>query len=150
MGQMLGARHSEEEVRDTNRKLIAFSVTSGLCFGLLMALGSGLFPTIYNTTEAVRHLAQNLILISAMVMPFQSFANATYFTLRSGGKTFITFLFDSVFIWCISVTIAFTLSHFTTLPVIAIYTLVQIGDWIKCLIGFILVKKGVWLQNIVE
>ena len=51
MGQMLGARHSEEKVRDTNRKLIAFSVTSGLCFGLLMALGSGLFPAIYNTTR---------------------------------------------------------------------------------------------------
>ena len=71
------------------------------------------------------------------------------FTLRSGGKTIVTFLFDSVFIWCVSVTIAFTLSRFTTLPVIGIYTLVQLGDIIKCVIGFILVKKGVWLQNIV-
>ena len=49
----------------------------------------------------------------------------------------------------VSVTIAFTLSRFTALPVIGIYTLVQLGDIIKCVIGFILVKKGVWLQNIV-
>jgi len=61
----------------------------------------------------------------------------------------VTFLFDSVFIWCVSVTIAFSLSRFTLMPVVAIYILVQMGDMIKCLIGFILVKKGVWLQNIV-
>lgn len=83
-------------------------------------------------------------------MPQNAFLHASYFTLRSGGKTIITFLFDSVFIWCVSVTIAFTLSRFTTLPVIGIYTLVQLGDIIKCVIGFILVKKGVWLQNIVS
>ena len=82
-------------------------------------------------------------------MPQNAFLHASYFTLRSGGKTIITFLFDSVFIWCVSVTIAFTLSCFTALPVIGIYTLVQLGDIIKCVIGFILVKKGVWLQNIV-
>ena len=71
------------------------------------------------------------------------------FTLRSGGKTIVTFLFDSVFIWCVSVTIAFTLSRFTALPVTAVLILVQVGDIIKCIIGFVLVKKGVWLQNIV-
>ena len=82
-------------------------------------------------------------------MPQNAFLHASYFTLRSGGKTIITFLFDSVFIWCVSVTIAFTLSRFTALPVIGIYAMVQLGDIIKCIIGFILVKKWVWLQNIV-
>ena len=36
MGQMLGARRSEEEVRDTNRKLIAFSVSMGVLLGRLI------------------------------------------------------------------------------------------------------------------
>ena len=148
MGQMLGARHSEEEVRDTNRKLIAFSVTSGLCFGLLMALGSGLFPAIYNTTEAVRHLAQNLILISATVMPFQSFANATYFTLRSGGKTFITFLFDSVFMWVCSVTLAFSLSRFTSLSILPLFALCQLPEALKCVLGLAMLKRGSWIQTL--
>jgi Na+-driven multidrug efflux pump len=58
-------------------------------------------------------------------------------------------LFDSVFIWCVSVTLAFVLSRFTGLHVVLIYTIVQLGDILKCIIGFILVKKGVWLQNIV-
>lgn len=83
-------------------------------------------------------------------MPQNAFLHASYFTLRSGGKTIITFLFDSVFIWCVSVTIAFILSRYTALPVIAVYAFVQMGDWIKCVIGFVLVKKGIWLQNIVS
>ena len=73
-----------------------------------------------------------------------------YFTLRSGGKTIITFLFDSVFIWCVSVPIAFVLSRYTGIHVLVIYACVQLADLIKCVIGFVLVKKGVWLQNIVS
>lgn len=148
MGQMLGARHSEEAVRDTNRKLIAFSVASGTCFGLLMALGSGAFPSIYNTTESVRNLARDLILISALVMPFQSFANATYFTLRSGGKTFITFLFDSVFMWVCGVSLAFTLSRFTSLPILPLFALCQMPDVLKCVVGQYMLKKGSWIQTL--
>ena len=87
---------------------------------------------------------------TALFMPQNAFLHATYFTLRSGGKTIITFLFDSVFIWCVSVSIAFALSRFTAIPVIGVYIMVQLADFIKCVIGFILVKKGVWLQNIVE
>ena len=89
-------------------------------------------------------------MITAIFMPQNAFLHACYFTLRSGGKTVITFLFDSVFIWCVSVTIAYILSRFTGLSVLAIYTMVQLADLIKCVIGFILVKKGIWLQNIVS
>ena len=148
MGQMLGAGHSEGEVRDTNRKLIAFSVASGTCFGILMALESAAFPAVYNTTASVRALAQDLILISAMVMPFQSFANATYFTLRSGGKTFITFLFDSVFMWVCGVSLAFTLSRFTSLPILPLFALCQLPDVLKCIVGHAMLKKGSWIQTL--
>jgi len=83
-------------------------------------------------------------------MPQNAFLHATYFTLRSGGKTVVTFFFDSVFVWIVSVPIAFVLSRFTDLFVVVIFACVNIADWIKCVIGFVLVKKGVWLQNIVS
>ena len=149
IGQLLGAGKMAE-ARDTDNKMIAFSVFCCACVAAVMLCMAPFFPMLYNTNAEARELAKDFIIITALFMPQNAFLHASYFTLRSGGKTIITFLFDSVFIWCVSVTIAFTLSHFTSLPVIAIYTLVQIGDWIKCLIGFILVKKGVWLQNIVS
>lgn len=148
MGQMLGARKPEAEVRDFNRKLIAFSVSMGVLFGGLMALGSGVFPNIYNTTDTVRALAQDLILISAFVMPFQSFANATYFTLRSGGKTFITFLFDSGFMWICSIPLAFCLSRFTALPILPLFAICQLPDVLKCVLGSWMLKKGSWIHTL--
>lgn len=148
MGQMLGARKPEAEVRDFNRKLIAFSVSMGVLFGGLMALGSGIFPNIYNTTDTVRALAQDLILISALIMPFQSFANATYFTLRSGGKTFITFLFDSGFMWICSIPLAFCLSRFTALPILPLFAICQMPDVLKCVLGNWMLKKGSWIHTL--
>ena len=97
----------------------------------------------------VRHMAAIFIVEVAMFMPVNAFLHASYFTLRSGGKTIITFLFDSVFIWVVSVPVAFCLSRFTGLSIYAIYFMVMSVDLIKCVIGFVLVKKGVWLQNIV-
>lgn len=79
-----------------------------------------------------------LIMITAFFMPQNAFLHATYFTLRSGGKTIITFLFDSVFIWCVSVPIAFVLSRYTGIHVLVIYACVRnLADLIKCVIGFV-------------
>lgn len=148
MGRMLGAGIPEEELRDTNRKLIFASVLSGLVFGVCMALFSGLFPMLYNTTGEVRLLASQVILITSCMMPFHSYANASYFTLRSGGKTFITFLFDSGFVWACSVPLAFCLSRFTALSILPLYALCQLPDILKCAIGAFFLKRGSWIQNL--
>lgn len=149
VGQLLGAGKMKE-ARDTDNKLIAFSVFSCILVALVMLLPARFFPLLYNTNDEARALATYFIILTAVFMPQNAFLHASYFTLRSGGRTIITFLFDSVFIWCVSVVIAFCLSRYTALPVVAVYVFVQMGDWIKCVIGFVLVKKGIWLQNIVD
>lgn len=149
VGQLLGAGEMKK-ARDTDNKMIAFSVMCCIGIAIVMLFVAPFFPKLYNTNEEARELAKAFIIITALSMPHNAFLHAAYFTLRSGGKTIITFLFDSVFIWCVSVTLAYTLSRFTGLHVIVIYAIVQASDLLKCAIGFILVKKGVWLQNIVS
>lgn len=149
VGQQLGAGQMEE-ARDTDNKMIAFSVICCIGVALVMLMIAPFFPRLYNTTGDTRRLAAYLIMTQAVFMPQNAFLHAAYFTLRSGGKTLVTFFFDSVFVWCVSVPIAFILSRYTQLFVVLIFASVQIGDWIKCVIGFVLVKKGVWLQNIVS
>lgn len=148
IGQLLGAGKMKE-ARDTDNKIIAFSVFTCIGVALLVVFIAPLFPRIYNTTDDVKALAVQFIIAQAIFMPQAAFMHAAYFTIRSGGKTIVTFLFDSVFVWCVSVPVAYCLSRFTSIPVIAIFAMVHIADWIKCVIGFVLVKKGVWLQNIV-
>lgn len=148
MGQMLGAQESRETVQDANRKLIFASVVSGSVFGILMACFAGVFPRIYNTTPSVMLLAEKMILISSFMILFHSYANAAYFTLRSGGKAFITFLFDSGFLWACSAPLAFFLSRYGNLPILPLYIICQIPDMFKCVIGAFMLKKGSWIQNL--
>ena len=149
VGQLLGAGRMEE-ARDTDNKLIAFSVLCCMGLAVVMALVAPVFPKLYNTTSEARQLAADVIVLQAVFLPQNAFLNASYFTLRSGGKTFITFLFDSVFVWCVSVPVAFVLSRYTDFNVQLIFIMVNVADWIKCVIGFVLVKKGVWIHNIVR
>lgn len=149
VGQLLGAGRMEE-ARDTDNKLIAFSVLCCMGVAVVMALVAPVFPKLYNTTSEARQLAADVIVLQAVFLPQNAFLNASYFTLRSGGKTFITFLFDSVFVWCVSVPVAFVLSRYTDFNVQLIFIMVNVADWIKCVIGFVLVKKGVWIHNIVR
>ena len=81
-------------------------------------------------------------------MPLYSFSNVAYFTLRSGGKTLITFLFDSVFVWVVSVPAAFLLSRYTELPLLQMYAIVQMLEIIKDISGFIMVKRGKWINDL--
>ena len=150
MGQMLGAGVKEAELRDTNRKLVALSVASGIFFGSVLAAASPFFPRLYNADESVRNLATILICITACTIPFNSYTNAAYFTLRSGGKTMVTFLFDSCFVWSICVPLAYCLSRFAKLPIIPLYVICQSAELLKCTLGFIMIRQGKWIQNLTK
>ena len=147
LGQILG-RGEIELAKTEARKLAVCSEILCFLFGLVMFSVATIFPLIYQTTDEIRLLAAGLIRLGAVYMLMHSYENSAYFTLRSGGKTFITFLFDSGFVWAASVPLAFFLSRFTELPVMAMYALVQSVEIIKCFIGFFLVRRGDWAQNL--
>ncbi|MCR5442990.1 MAG: MATE family efflux transporter [Sphaerochaetaceae bacterium] len=149
MGRLLGAGRLEE-ARETDRKIMMFSVVISSFVGLLMISISWLFPRLYNTSDSARSLATSLIIAYAVFMPIDAFKNATYFTLRSGGRTFITFLFDGFSEISVNFPIAFILSRFTSIGVLWIFVGVHLGGLIKVIVGTILVRKGVWLRTLVE
>lgn len=149
IGKQLGANQFKEAV-DTDRKLIAFSAFLSAVIGIFVFLVGDKIPLLYNTTEESKELAGYFIKVCSLFIPVHSFANATYFTIRSGGKTLVTFLMDSVFIMCVSVPIAFSLYYVFHLPIWYTFPIVQCIDIIKVVIGIILVKKKVWLNNIVS
>ena len=150
MGQMLGAGVDRETVLRDNKRMIRLCVTVCFVVGAVTMALSGVFANLYNTTDAVRSIAVGLICLTAVMMPVNSYNNAMYFTLRSGGQTFITFLFDSGFSWCVCVPVAFLLSRFTTLPILPLYGICVGVDIFKIFIGKPLLNKGVWINSIVD
>lgn len=149
MGQMLGAGLPEEQIRRDNKRMLRLSVGSCLVLaGVLIAL-SGVFPLVYNTTEEVRAIATALIIITAVMMPINAYNNAMYFTLRSGGQTFITFIFDSGFTWLVCVPVAFCLSRFTDISIVPMYAICVGVDVFKIAVGNWMLNKGIWIRRIV-
>lgn len=149
IGQYLGASKFEEAKKYSMKLMWFTGVMCLLLTGILILCAKG-FPELYDTTPEVKNLGRWFIVITALFFPLQGFLNVLYFTLRSGGKTVITFLFDSVFSWVIPVPLAFVLSSFTQLPVLGVYAIIQSMDMIKVIVGYILVKRGVWITNLVD
>ena len=148
VGQALGADDAER-AKDHSWKLMAFSVAMSLVLSVALLALSRAIPMLYNTTASVHALATSLLRISGCIMPLNAITNCSYFILRSGGRTGITFLFDSVFVWAVNITLAYALAHFTGMGILGIYLCVQLTELIKCAIGMILIHKGIWIHNIV-
>lgn len=148
VGQLLGAGKIKE-AKDADNKMIFFSVFCCSCVAAVMAVVGRFFPSIYNTEDSIKELARTFITISALAMPLCSFSHCTYFTLRSGGKTIVTFLFDSVYTWVLIIPLAYLLARHTLLPITTVFFLIQFSELIKVILGFFMVKSDVWLQNIV-
>lgn len=148
VGQMLGAGENDEALSSA-RKMIAFSSAVCFIFGGALAAVAPFFPMIYNTDDGVRSLATSLILIMAVTMPIHAISHGCYFTLRSGGRTFITVLFDSVYASAIVYPIACALCYLTNIPIIPLYFICQFLEIGKCIMGGIMVEKRIWIRNIV-
>ena len=149
VGQCLGA-NDISNAKKTVWRLIAFSFAGCVGIGVILALISGIIPQIYNTEPYVKHLATSFLLVSAALMPVVSFTHNCYFTIRSGGKTFITFIFDSGFMWVVGVPVAYLLANYTQLNIVAVYFLVNGLEFVKAIVSFVLVKNGIWISNIVK
>jgi len=147
VGHQLGAGNFKE-AKDTVVKLIAFSVVSCTLCGIVMALLAAPFANIYNTTEVIKTMAVRFLLIYSACLPIVGFVNSTYFTLRSGGKTLITFAFDCGYTWVLLVPLAFILTRFTDLHIVTVFAMCQFLEITKAVAGYILLKMGVWINKL--
>lgn len=149
VGQLLGAGKLKE-AKVTATRMATFSLL--ISFGMIIILGllGPVFPHFYNTTDEIREFATKFIWAVAAATPFISLSNSEYFILRSGGKTIITFLFDSCFVCLVNVPVAICLTKFTAIHIVGIFFLVNMLEGVKALIGFIMVKKDIWLNTIVD
>lgn len=149
LGQMLGSGDLKN-AKSTAYKLIAFSFSVATVIAIVYAICAEFIPLAYNTDDQIRDLATSLMQITALVMPFEALTHASYFTMRSGGKMLVTFIFDNGFMWLVNVLLAYILSHFTAIPFLTIFAIIQAISVVKAALGIILVKNGFWIKNIIS
>ena len=120
-----------------------------IAIGLLLVLTAELIPMLYKTEPEVRSLAADFLRIMGLVMPISAFVHVAYFTIRSGGKTVITFFFDSVYTWIVTASLSLVLCRYTTLDVRTVFFIVQFSDIIKLIISIPMLRSGFWANNLV-
>ena len=149
VGQLLGAGEMAE-ARDVDRKLIFLTEVIHVVIGGAMIIAAPYIPLLYNVGPEVRDLTRRMLIIAGLSLPIHSFAHVCYFTIRSGGKTLITFLFDAVYTWAVTVLLAFLLTRLTGMNIVEIYFCVQFIDIIKLGIGLMMLRSDFWAQNVVS
>ncbi len=149
VGNLLGAGKLEE-AKDTNRRMIFFSVLCATGMGVILSVIAAPYTWLYEPTAAVRDIAVFMILVSAITMPLCAYAHASYFTLRTGGKVLITFLLDSGYMWLIVVPITAILAYFTDLGIHTVFIVGQAAEATKCVLAAYLLKKGTWANQLVS
>ncbi|MBR4933157.1 MAG: MATE family efflux transporter [Clostridia bacterium] len=149
LGQLLG-QGKTDEARDSSVKLITFSVLVSVAVAAVFFVCAEFIPDFYNLDDSVKLLATRMMRICAIILPFDAFVHATYFTLRSGGEVTVTLIFDSGFSWCVLAPIAFLLCNYSPWSILPIYSVCQALTLLKCVLGAAFVKRGKWIKRIVE
>ena len=148
VGNELGANRLKEAEMHS-KQLLLFAVMVAIVFGLILATISFFVPKLYpEASDAARDMATKFMLIVALFLPVYAYNTGCFFVLRSGGKTSLTFIFDSGFMWVLAVPTAFLLSLLTNLPIPVVYLLVQALDLVKTFLGTMFLRKKTWLRNL--
>lgn len=148
VGNELGA--NELKNAETHAiQLLFFATCVAITFGIILAIIAPFVPNLYpETTPVAKEMATRFMLIVALFMPVYAYNTGCFFVLRSGGKTLLTFIFDSGFMWVIAVPAAFALSLFTGIEITLVYLLVQALDLIKTIVGTKMVLGKTWVRNL--
>lgn len=149
VGQCLG-QGDKAGARSTASKLLFITVVSHIVLGAMLASISGIVPNWFAVSEETKHIASQTLVIAGLSLPIHAFLHSAYFTIRSGGKTVITFLFDSVYTWCVPAVLAFVLSRYTHADVVLMYFCIQFIDVVKAVIGVFMLRSDFWANNIVS
>ncbi len=148
VGQKLGAGDIEG-AKDIDRKLIFANLVLHIAIGALIVATASLIPMLYKTEPEVRSLAADFLRIMGLTMPISAYVHVAYFTIRSGGKTLVTFFFDSVYTWVVTASLSLVLCRYTSLDVCIIFFIVHFSDIIKLIISIPLLRSGFWANNLV-
>ena len=148
LGNLLGAE-DYDKARTYCPQLLFLGFASCFVMGAVLFVAAPAAPRLYNTSSEIMDLAAGLMRISAVFMPAMAMTNCAYWTLRAGGRTYITMAFDSVFTWVVAVPAAWALIHLTDWGLLQVNFWVNATEIIKLSIGLYLLRKGVWVNNIV-
>lgn len=147
VGAKLGANQLQE-AEDNAYRMIVFGVMVSIFFSIIVYVLTLFVPDFYQVSEGVKDLARQFLYILCFAFVLFTINVCIFFTLRSGGNTWVTLAFDSAFMWVVPVPLTIVLILFTPMNIFWIYLIIQAADLVKTIFGLILMKRRTWIRNL--
>ena len=109
------------------------------------------FVSVYNVTDDVRVLAENLIAITSVVAFFAAISTVSVVgVLRGAGDTRFTFKLELITLWCFAVPMGAIAGFVLDAPILLVCALLKIDEPIKSTVAFIRTFKDSTYKNVTE
>lgn len=148
LGQDLGQSDFNKAWKD-NIKLNLLAFYMCIFTGIILAVLSHFIPNLFTKVDdSQKIIATKLILCYSCLLVFNCWSITCYYTLKAGGKTLQTLLLDTGSLFIIYLPVAWIIALYTNLNIIWFYIIVRGLDILRAFVGFILVSKKKWLNNL--
>ena len=130
VGNTVGTNDFEKAQKEAYYSL-GYSTFTGIILGLILCLIAPWITSLYTgVSNEAKELAVILIIFNGIYLFICALNNALFFVLRAGGRTFLVFIFDSVYGWVLQIPFAFLLLYAFELEFVTLVILVYLLDMI--------------------
>lgn len=147
VGSQLGA-NKLKEAEDNAYRMIVFGIMVSIFFSFIVYGLTLIVPEFYQVSDEVKELSRQFLYILCFAFVLFSINVCIFFILRSGGNTWVTLVFDSVFMWLVPVPLTIVLILLTDWNIVWIYMIIQGADFFKTILGMVLLKRRTWIRNL--
>ena len=148
VGNELGAG-KPDTAREYGGRLCRLAVASGIVSGLILLAGSPLILRVANLSTVSREYLQGMLLICAYYMIGRSVNGVTISGIFcAGGDSRFGLYCDCITMWCIIVPLGLIAAFILKLPVLAVYFVVSLDEFVKIPAVYRNYKKYRWVRDL--
>lgn len=148
IGQSIG-RGDMRRIKSDGRTLSVLDIAIGIVLaGVLLLLKNPLL-SMYDLNPNALRLADNLIVIMAVIMVGMSYQMTVSFgIIQGGGDTKFTMAMNLISTWCIVMPLSFMAAYWWKLPVEWVVVIIQSDQIFKCLPTWLHFRKYTWMKKL--
>ena len=138
-----------EKAKEYARTIAVLSVLMGIMAAAVIFIVKPVVVDFYNVSETTKSIAKEIMLVTAVIVIFQSLGiNLMMGVLRGGGDAKFVLVNDIVFMWLVAIPLGAIAAFVLKWPVAVVFFIVKSDEIIKSLISVIRVLSGKWVRNV--
>lgn len=145
IGKALGAEEYDRAYKDSQR-MMWYGLAGSLFLSGILVQTAGFYVKIFKVEESVKQIAENLLLVYALVSPVKV-QNMILGggIIRSGGRTGYVMAIDLIGTWLFGVPLGLLSAFVLKLPIEAVYFLLSLEECVRLGISLAVFRKKKWM-----